>query len=130
MAAAVSLIVGLRLGSCGSVQASFPASLSPAPTELRGRREEIRLGGGAGLKSWGAWPPFPNSLFRNSTTGTHGEGAEGPGWQHSFGRKCCCPAGGIFVRLWKSKVQLLSPGQITPPSLTTEGVLIQCESIH
>lgn len=53
--------------------------------------EKSAWGGGAGPESWGACPPLPNSLPRNSAAGTRGEGAEGPGWQHSFGELVAAP---------------------------------------
>lgn len=70
------------------------------------------MGGGAGPESWGACPPLPNYLPRNSAAGTRGEGAEGPGWQHSFGQLVAAPGVVLLLTLrgeaLEAGVQLLT----------------------
>lgn len=57
---------GPSLSSCRSVQASVPASLPPARTELRERRERNPLGGVEQARRAGALVP----LFRTPCLGT------------------------------------------------------------
>lgn len=69
------------LGLGSSVQASFSASLPPAPTELRGRWERnpfAGLGVEYGRRAEARGLLFQTPRLRNSAAGTGGNGAEQP----------------------------------------------------
>ena len=123
------------------MQASFPASLPPAPTELRGRRERNPFGGWSRPEKLGRVAPFPELLVSKLSNGDPRRRRGGAWLAASLWEKVAAPRG-VFLRgsgslecscclLPRTTCGLIrAPGQITPASLTRERVLIQCESIH